>query len=202
MTSEAPRPVFTGPGPVPPGGPGAPVGVHPPQAAPAQGWTGRPDGPPPGWQGPDGAAPGFGPGPHGAHGPHPHGPAGPVPPQGQPGPSAAGIGLPTVAGIAGVVLVALGLSIPFDKTSSWVTQTAWSIFALLAALLVVAAPALRGSIRAPRGVWYLTAAAGGALVGYWLLVVLPQVSSNTGFVLTLGVGAVALTAWLSPHRPR
>lgn len=136
-------------------------------------------------------------------------PAGPPqghfsPPGGQSaaGPAGSSPSLPLLAGLAAVVLVAVGLSIPFDSSSAWSTQTAWAIFAIVAALLVVAPFLLRASAGSPRMLWFTGVAGAVGVLGYWLLIVLPGVSSNQGFVLTLGAALAACSCWFSPHRPR
>ncbi len=196
------NPPFPPAGAVPHGAPGAPFGPgHVPGASEAQTGFGP------------GVADGHYPGPRLEPGGWPT-PGGPVPPGpyrgdsdsgGRPGTGAPGSAksVPPVVlvGLLGVVLVALGLALPFDATCAFATQTAWSIFAILAALAGAIGPLL-GSGSSRRTGWLVTAGAAGALVGYWLLIVLPGVSSNPGFTLTLGVAAVAVAAWFSPARPR
>ncbi|MTD15200.1 hypothetical protein GIS00_14750 [Nakamurella sp. YIM 132087] len=133
----------------------------------------------------------------------------PYPQPGQPQPGQAGqwqpqpaasSQLPMIAGVAGVVLLALGMAIPFDSSAAWATQLAWSIFAIVAALLAVAGSMFRGSN--PRTPWMVTAAGGVAVVAHWVFVVLPGISTNQGLVMTLGAAAVAAGVWFSPLRPR
>jgi hypothetical protein len=106
----------------------------------------------------------------------------------------------TTARIAAVVLVALGLSIPFDSSCSWVTQTAWSAFAMIAAIVQLL-PAFAGSFgwSVPRA-WLVSATGTGALLLFWLLIVLPQITSNAGFCLTLAAAAATAGTLLAPGR--
>ena len=120
---------------------------------------------------------------------------------GSPPPSASSSGtgaLATVALLAGVVLTALGLSIPFDSSCLWATSLAWAIFGILAAL-VAAAPLLTTSTgRAPSTMWTVGAVGAGGLLLFWVLVALPGVTSNQGFVLTLATACALGGVWLSP----
>lgn len=99
-----------------------------------------------------------------------------------------------------MLLIALGLSIPFDRTCGWVSYSAWSAFALLAAigaLLPQFAAAFGWSI--PTG-WLVGAGATGALTAFWVLISLPSITSNADFCLTVGTGAALVGCWLAPGR--
>jgi hypothetical protein len=110
--------------------------------------------------------------------------------------------LPAVTAFGAVILVVLGLSIPFDASNAWVTHTAWAIFAVVAAALVTVPVVLRGSGRPARDLWMFGAVGAASVVAYWLLLVLPNVGSNQGFVLTLASAAAGVSIWASPARPR
>ncbi|WP_029135252.1 hypothetical protein [Nakamurella lactea] len=135
-------------------------------------------------------------------------PPGPVPPgqfpPGAPGRPAAPINrfgaVVLLARIAAVVLVPLGLSIPFDSSSGWVTQPAWSAFAMLAAVTQLL-PAFGGGLgwSVQRG-WLVSAVGTGALLLFWLLIVLPGIGSNEGFCLTLAAAVAAAGCVLAPGR--
>jgi hypothetical protein len=101
-----------------------------------------------------------------------------------------------------VLVVALGLSIPFDSSNAWTTQLAWAIFAQCAATVAAAPVLVTGAGRSPATAWRVGAAGSVALAAHWLLVVLPSVGSNAGFVLTVGTALAAAATWFSPHRPR
>lgn len=158
------------PGPVP--GPGAPQGQP---GAGAQPGYGPPGAPPPGWGGP---AQGWA---AGAERP----------------PAAAPQTTLTIAQILCPVLVIAGLTIPQNGSIGWADYTLWAIFAAvmsLAQLITLARdrdPAQSGVIRT---------IATGALVAYWVVIVLPGISSNGGFLQTLGVGCAVVAAWLGGSR--
>jgi hypothetical protein len=102
--------------------------------------------------------------------------------------------------VAGVVLTALGLSIPFDSTCLWATSTAWAIFAMIAPLVALA-PLFAGPAgKSPGVMWTIGAVGAGALLLFWVLVALPGVTSNSGFVLTLATACTLTGVWLSPGR--
>ena len=122
------------------------------------------------------------------------GPAAPAPPGSGTGALAA------VALLAGVVLTALGLSIPFDSSCLWATSLAWAIFAMVAALVSVAPLLARSAGRSPSTMWTVGAVGAGALLLFWVLVALPGVTSNQGFVLTLATACALAGVWLSPGR--
>ena len=176
--------------PFPPGAPPTPSGPtsdapsYPPGAGfPAPGWV---PGPPAGYGPPDDRAPGFGQ------------PAlGPVPAAAAPSLTLAG-----GAQLLAVVLTGLGLSIPFTDANFWSTSLAWALFAMTAALVQLAPLFGRNSQGSPRKSWLVGACGTGGLLGFWVLIALPGVSSNQGFVLTLAVAAAVAGSWLSPGRPR
>lgn len=110
-------------------------------------------------------------------------------------------------GLAGLsfLLLQLGLTLGFGETRLWSTVTLWSLFATLAALLgalpfagrLVPAARLR-----PDAAWQ--AAAGGLTGGavFWVLVVLPRVDSDRGFVLTAALATLGAALWIAPGRSR
>ncbi|QNK84063.1 hypothetical protein [Nakamurella sp. PAMC28650] len=150
--------------------------------------------------------------------PYPPGPFPPNPPAGQfppnatpgqfaPNPppavsNASSQSLLALCGPLSVLVVALGLSIPFDSSNAWTTQLAWAIFAQCAAMVAAAPVLVTGAGRSPATAWRVGAAGSVALAAHWLLVVLPSVGSNAGFVLTVGTALAAAATWFSPHRPR
>ena len=194
--------------------PPAATGTHPQHLGPPPFGPG-PDAPPgfgsPGFAGSGFAGPGFtgpaGPGFTGPVGPGGRPPVEPGEPwAGAPAPlvpSSLPLPLPALAGVAGVLLLALGLSIPFDSSCAWAMQTVWAIFAVVSAL-VAQTPLVAGRAggRSARTAWYVGAAGTGGVLAYWLLVALPGVASNQGFVVTAGAALVAAGCWFSPLRPR
>jgi hypothetical protein len=107
----------------------------------------------------------------------------------------------TVAALAlaavAVVLLELGLGLRFGTESLWSAVTLWSAFGSGCALLVLSALAVGREGAAAR-----LAAAGVAGVGaFWLLVVVPGVASDRGFLLTAAPACLAAALWLG-GRPR
>ena len=110
-----------------------------------------------------------------------------------------GLGLAVLS----LVLLELGLSLDFGAESYWSAVTLWSAFATLCAVLGVVAfiasyPS--GSRLGSSAAWRIAA---GGLVGlavFWLLVVLPVVASDRGFLLTAAVGALGAALWVGPGR--
>lgn len=109
----------------------------------------------------------------------------------------------TLIGIAlvllSVVLLELGLTVHFGGESYWSTVPLWSAFATVCAVLGLAAFAgsAPGAARLPSGTGWRIAA--GGLVGlavFWLLVVLPVVASDRGFVLTMALAALGGAVWV------
>lgn len=145
-------------------------------------------GPPPGYSGPQ---PGY-------HGPPRLGPYGP--PHAPPAPGAGTATVVLLCRIGAVLLVALGLSIPFDDTCGWVSYPAWSAFAILAAVTALL-PQFGASFGwSSRAGWLVGAVATGALLGFWVLIALPGITSDAGFCLTVGTAAAAAACWFSPGR--
>ena len=110
-----------------------------------------------------------------------------------------GLGLATLA----VALLELGLALDFGAESYWSAVPLWSGFATacaLLALVVLAAlyPAGDGLRSGPS--WRVAA---GGLVGlavFWVLVVLPVVDTDRGFVLTAALAALGGALWVGTHR--
>jgi hypothetical protein len=116
---------------------------------------------------------------------------------------AALIGLGLV--VLSLVLLELGLALDFgfDGDSYWSVVPLWSAFATVCVALglLVFAAFYRAGNRARSGpAWRLAA---GGLVGlavFWLLVVLPVVASDRGFVLTAALAALGGALWIGPRR--
>lgn len=109
-------------------------------------------------------------------------------------------GLVLTCRIAAVVLVALGLSIPFDNTCGWASATAWSVFAMLAAIVQLL-PAFAGAFGWTRArAWLISAVGTGSLLVFWLLIALPGIAGNDGFCLTVAAAAAAAGCALAPGR--
>ena len=157
-----------------------------------------------------------GPMPQGQPGPMPQGP--PQGPSNQPapgpyGPPAGWTGEPAkskvwlLAGllqVLAVVLVPLGASLPFGENFSssamWSTATTWASFATLAAVVQLAPFIGRSAGWAAATSWKVGAVAVGGLIGFWVLIVLPGISTGQNFTISMGVFAAAIGLWLSPGR--
>lgn len=113
--------------------------------------------------------------------------------------------LATALALLGLLLLELGLALPFAYRSLWSLVPLWSAFATVAALLALVgvAPAVLGRAASGSGAAWRIAVSG--LVGvavFWLLVVLPHADTNRGFVLTAALGALGAGVWMGPARAR
>ncbi|MGY1704302.1 hypothetical protein ACI79C_06995 [Geodermatophilus sp. SYSU D00697] len=111
------------------------------------------------------------------------------------------------AGVAGLSLVLLevGLLLPVDTGALWSAVPLWSAFATLAGvlgLLPFAGRVLPSVRRRPEGAWRVAAAGLTGLAVFWVLVVLPAVDSNRGFVLTAALATLGAALWIAPVRRR
>jgi hypothetical protein len=110
-----------------------------------------------------------------------------------------GIGLAVLA----LVLLELGLALDFGRQSYWSAVPLWSAFATLCAVLGVLALAAAfpsGSRLRSGAVWRIAAAGLVGLAVFWVLVVLPVVASDRGFLLTAALGALGAAVWVGPGR--
>lgn len=99
-----------------------------------------------------------------------------------------------------LVVVALLLTENGAETNAFEEVTAWSIFAVVMALLSLA-PLVGGGLGLDKSTaWSVGAVGTAGLVGYWVIIVLPGVSSNAGFMLTLATACAVIGCWLSPGR--
>lgn len=109
---------------------------------------------------------------------------------------------PVLAALALVVLEA-GLLLRFGSESYWSAVTLWSAFATVSALVAVLAfAAFYAAGNRLRSSAIRRVAAGG-LVGlsvFWVLVVLPDVASDRGFVLTAALACLGGALWIGPRR--
>ncbi|MCW2579274.1 MAG: hypothetical protein JWR82_875 [Blastococcus sp.] len=111
------------------------------------------------------------------------------------------IGLGLVA--LSLVLLELGLVPDFGGESYWSVVPLWSAFATVCVLLGVLAFAAfypAGNQLRSGPAWRVAA---GGLVGlsvFWLLVVLPVVDTDRGFVLTAALAALGGALWIGPRR--
>lgn len=115
-------------------------------------------------------------------------------------PALAALGLSALA----VVLLVTGLSLDFGSESFWAGVPLWSAFALLCALLGLIAFAASSSAAdrlGPGRTWRVAAAGLVGLSVFWLLVVLPRVDTDRGFVLTAALVCLGGALWIG-SRPR
>jgi hypothetical protein len=105
-----------------------------------------------------------------------------------------------LAQLACVALIVTGLSVKENGVRGWSELTAWAIFAAVAAVVQMAPLVGRGFGLDASTSWTAGAVATASLVAYWVIIVLPSVSTNVGFALTMGTAAAVIGSWLSPGR--
>ncbi len=108
-------------------------------------------------------------------------------------------GLRRAAQIACPILVLIGLSWPEGGETGWSRYLLWAVFAAVAAIGQLSS-ITKSATSSPSQAWTVAALCTGALLVYWVLIVLPEITSNGGFLQTLGVGAAATSLWLTPRR--
>jgi hypothetical protein len=111
-----------------------------------------------------------------------------------------GVGLTVLS----VALLELGLTMRGgDLESYWQRIPLWSAFATACALLGLLAFAAffpAGNEQRSGPAWRVAAAGLVGLAVFWLLVVLPVVDSDRGFVLTAALAALGGALWVGPRR--
>ncbi len=154
------------------------------------------------------------PGPPGAHTapPAPAAPGAHAPRRagaGHPGPAARTRPVRDRAALLGLALVAvclvlleLGLVLRFGGESFWSDIPLWSAFATVCALLGLAGSAalLPRGRPSPGTGWRIAAAGLVGLAVFWLLVVLPVVATDRGFLLTAALGCLGGALWAGAAR--
>ena len=105
-----------------------------------------------------------------------------------------------LAQLACLGLIITGLSVKEDGARGWTDLTAWAIFAAAAAVVQTAPLVRRGFGLDAATSWTAGAVATASLVASWVIIVLPSVSTNVGFALTMGTAAAVIGSWLSPGR--
>jgi hypothetical protein len=99
-----------------------------------------------------------------------------------------------------LALIITGLSVRDNGVRGWTDLTAWAIFAAAAAVVQTAPLVGRGFGLDAATSWTVGAVATASLVAYWVIIVLPSVSTNAGFALTMGTAVAVIGSWLSPGR--
>jgi hypothetical protein len=115
--------------------------------------------------------------------------------------SLAGAGLAALC----LLLLEIGLTLDFGDGRLWSTVPLWSAFATLGALLGLlpfAGRVVPGVRVRPEGAWRVAAAGLTGLAVFWVLVVLPEVDGNRGFVVTGALAALGAALWIAPARRR
>jgi hypothetical protein len=105
-----------------------------------------------------------------------------------------------LAQLACLALIITGLSVRDNGVRGWTDLTAWAIFAAAAAVVQTAPLVGRGFGLDAATSWTVGAVATASLVAYWVIIVLPSVSTNAGFALTMGTAVAVIGSWLSPGR--
>ena len=107
-------------------------------------------------------------------------------------------------GLAALSVVLLQLGLVDGVARLWPDVTLWSAFATAATVLGLLALAVRVLTGKPsaRVTTRLVAAAVLALAIFWLLVVLPIVASDAGFLVTASLLALGGALWLGPAKDR
>lgn len=109
--------------------------------------------------------------------------------------------LRVMAQVACPILLFVGLTFSEDNVQQgWAAYTAWAVFAMVCAVLQLAPLVGRSLGLTAENAWFLAAVGTAGLVSYWVIIVLPGVSSNTGFAQTLAAGLAVIGLWLSPGR--
>lgn len=107
-----------------------------------------------------------------------------------------GIGLAVLS----LVLLQFGLTMNSPE-SYWASIPLWSAFASVCALLgagaFVASAAARDRLPSD-ALWRIAAAGLVGFAAFWLLVVLPVVATDRGFLLTAALAALAGSLWVGP----
>jgi hypothetical protein len=112
--------------------------------------------------------------------------------------------------LVGVALAALSAALLqfglfHGEPDLWATATLWSVFATLMSIVGLVALALRVPARSRVPAGTATRVAAGAVLGlaiFWLLVVLPIVAGDPGFLVTAALLALGAAVWVGPRGSR
>lgn len=102
--------------------------------------------------------------------------------------------------IVALLLVVLGISLDLDDRGGalWGDTWTWAGFATLMALLQGAAMLPKSALSGAG--WTLGAIGAGGLLLFWTLLMLPMISTNMAFLVTLGSACAVAAVLLSPDR--
>ena len=120
----------------------------------------------------------------------------PAPPQ---PPKAKGSGAVLLLGLVSILGVVLGLSIAENDVNAWDSVNAWGGVAIAGAVAVLAPAFGRSLGLTAQRAWQVAVCGAGALVLFWVLFTLPSVGSNTSLLVTIGVAAGVIAAWIAPR---
>ncbi|MGY1601926.1 hypothetical protein [Geodermatophilus sp. SYSU D00815] len=102
--------------------------------------------------------------------------------------------------LASAVLLETGLLLGLGgEERLWTAAPLWAGFATAAVLLCVLASVRSRQLRNDRA-WKTSAAGLTGLAVFWVLVVLPEATTNRGFVLTAALGCLGVALWIAPAR--
>ena len=104
-----------------------------------------------------------------------------------------------------LLLLQLGLGLGFGEAPLWSAVTLWAVFATLATLLGAlpfAGRILPAARLHPDAAWKVAAGGLTGLAVFWVLVVLPRIDSDRGFVLSAALAALGAALWVAPGRGR
>ena len=96
--------------------------------------------------------------------------------------------------VASPLLMILAVSAPVDGDPTWSRALAWSLMAVVASIAQTA-PILRGTAAKVERHWTVAKVAALGLVAFWLLITLPIVTTNVGFLQTLAVATALGALW-------
>lgn len=101
--------------------------------------------------------------------------------------------------VLALLLVVLGISLDLDdRGAMWSDTWAWAGFATLMALAQAAALLPRSATSGAS--WLIGAVGAGGLLLFWTLLMLPMISTNSAFLVTLGTACAVAGVLLSPDR--
>lgn len=102
--------------------------------------------------------------------------------------------------VLALLLIVLGISLDLDDRGGglWGDTWTWAGFATLMALAQIAA-LLPRSAASGTG-WTIGAVGAGGLLLFWTLLMLPMISTNMAFLVTLGTACAVAGVLLSPDR--
>ncbi len=106
-------------------------------------------------------------------------------------------------GLAALSVVLLQLGLAQDDARLWSAVTLWSVFATAATVLGLVALGARVAAPSRVSAGTATRVAGAAVLAlavFWLLVVLPMVASDPGFLVTAALLALGGALWVGPAR--